>query len=299
MKFKHTVMILAVVMVFCVFTGCNKETSEKTPEQETTITEDTSDNKSSKRSKVLDPTKIEGLIRIEVDNDDLEGDYIYEYEQGKLIKETHSVDGREYVSEYEYEGDRLDFKYTYCDGEEYSVVRYSYVNYRLDAELFLNKTDGKTITTCYLYSDGIMLYKEEYTEDYKMVIEYHRDDDGDMDKETLHYYSFDPDTVNKEYWDTTLYSYNDDGTVQSKKIYETHDKDAELTDDKLFYDVTYTYDEFGNKISQTNISYDTQGNATEEEITWDYEFDDEGRILKIIENGGSSDGSTTTYYYDD
>ncbi|MBO7451455.1 MAG: hypothetical protein J6U54_13910, partial [Clostridiales bacterium] len=226
MKFKHTIIILAVVMVFCVFTGCNKETADTNPEQGTVITDNTSENKNSKRSKVPDPSDMLVLTKIEVDNDDSEGDYIYEYSAGKLMKETHFVQGKEYVSTYEYGSEYLEYKHTSCDGEEYSIVRYSYVDHRLDAELCQHKDDGRTITTCYLFCDEIMRYKEEYTEDYKMVTEYHRNANREIDRETLHYCSFDPAAENKEYWDTTLYFYNKDGTLQSKKIYENHDKNA-------------------------------------------------------------------------
>lgn len=280
-----------------------------------------------------EPTEPAGLVKKEVVFEGKEQSgwqpekSVYEYEDGVLVKITYDGYRYEYgyeyqkVTEYEYDGGKLIKETSTFDNGKVNIADYEY-----DGDLLMSKivkdSDGNLVeSTFYTYDDG-KLIEEDYTiEDeiidevsttlgYNVVTTYYYDE---MGYEIKHVEVL-TDIEHAEYT-----SYSMPEIVRNYEYY--YDEDGKLvkfiSEDDMEY--TYEYDEQGNVVKEylswlsmggrkfeTDKEYDEKGrpvkayspdpndDSVEE---WTYEEDSEGRITKIVySNSGYSE--TTTYYYE-
>lgn len=260
-----------------------------------------------------------------MDTDELEERYEYTYdENGNLVNltersyslNTDGVNENVYTRYYEYEYD-ADGNVTYIK------------DYGMDGEVEVDVTFTQNV-----YDERGLLIKKQYSnENYTNTIEYTVNEHGDAIsvKTTTCYVDEDPfvrsdKTIEYEYdeegrhtkvttfsagelYETVEYTYNENGDViREFKIDQQGKRDELKTEIEYYADgkkrkeicvhnrysansATYQYDEYGNEIS---------AKSEKSERISEYTYNDEGLVVKLVQNTGRDGGKQVTeYIYDE
>lgn len=168
----------------------------------------------------------------------------YTYENGKLSVYKR----KDFITEiYSYDNDgnlkTKEYTNTYFSHKDHYLYKYFYENNRLiimdkyDLEKDINASQPY-LSTYYSYDESGNCIRET---DEKETLTYSYNSNGYCITESSH-------STDSDYFYKTEYTYDDSGNVLTEKHYEN---------DKLDRTVTYSYDEFGNRIARDSEFVDT------------------------------------------
>ena len=245
---------------------------------------------------LFDQSVDEDLKAIEAESTGaIEGTYTYNYENGNLIyeKRENITDFRLHENQYTYEGDKLIelmaldgapggsrsdvlrlYEYTYEDDLLVKVTAYNQGTEEFSYE-FTYKNGWLVMVTeefeqyWFSYDDNgnLTRYIKQYIDsDYQDAyqIEYTYDENGNLLSETESVYN--PVAEKFEFSSAFEYEYDEAGNL--------------IRYDTPMVSIEYTYDDKGNLLIKTVLD----DGSVDRQATYEYEFDDEGRITKKVED---------------
>lgn len=221
----------------------------------------------------------------------------YEYDGGKLIKETSTFDyGLVLITDYEYDGDLLMSKIVKdSDGNLRETTIFTYDGDKLISEDYSTEDVvedgcvilGYRIVTTHKYDE--MGYEIEYVESMRDVehIDFPRVEGFEVVNVFKNYYDEDGKLIKYIASDEVeiTYEYDDQGNVVKEFCSYL------LGEDDYKFETDKEYDEKGRIVKSYSPSDEGWADV------WTYEEDSEGRITKIVWSNPNS-SETTTYYYE-